>query len=158
MTEIQQEYANAPLGLNDSGWGRSELCESILIEAGRVEEAWDKYGVRANLGQTNLGTFRAMKKKYPDKSDEEILDRLMKLRCCGPTCTDSSIGATMGILRQLCRLFRRQIPVTGVDLFAGDVGPPATGPGPNAPDRVSHRWVLPGPGRDRCPRSSLPEE
>jgi hypothetical protein len=54
------------------------LCEEILLSSGLADEAYRRYGLRANLANTYLGTFRAVAKKYPHKAPGEILGDLVK--------------------------------------------------------------------------------
>lgn len=54
------------------------LCESILISSGRIEEAYQHYGMQASHSNTYLMTFRTIAKKYPNKSAREILADLIK--------------------------------------------------------------------------------
>ncbi|MBM4320484.1 MAG: hypothetical protein FJ125_11115 [Deltaproteobacteria bacterium] len=54
------------------------LCEELLLADGKVEEAYARYGLRANRGGTYLATFRAVAKKYPAKPAEQILADLVK--------------------------------------------------------------------------------
>lgn len=54
------------------------VCEEILLSSGMVDEAYSRYGVRANLGGTYLATFRAVVKKYPHKPAGEILADLVE--------------------------------------------------------------------------------
>lgn len=54
------------------------VCEEILLSSGMVDEAYARYGVRANQGGTYLATFRAVSKKYPHKAAGEILADLVK--------------------------------------------------------------------------------
>ena len=54
------------------------VCEEILLSSGMVDEAYTRYGVRANRGGTYLATFRAVSKKYPHKAAGEILADLVK--------------------------------------------------------------------------------
>ena len=53
-------------------------CEEILLSSGLIDEAYARYGVRANRGGTYLATFRAVSKKYPHKAAGEILADLVK--------------------------------------------------------------------------------
>lgn len=57
--------------------GRSELCEQILLDAGRVEEAYQRFGLSSNAGTTYLATFRAIAKKYPHKQPQMLLADLV---------------------------------------------------------------------------------
>ena len=54
------------------------LCEEILLSSGMIEEAYTRYGLRANQAGTYLATFRAVAKKYPHKPASEILADLVK--------------------------------------------------------------------------------
>lgn len=54
------------------------ICEEILLSSGLVDEAYERYGLRANRGGTYLATFRAVAKKYPHKNAAEILAGLVK--------------------------------------------------------------------------------
>jgi hypothetical protein len=53
------------------------LCEEILLSSGLVDEAYGRYGLRANLGSTYLATFRAVAKKYPHKDARQLLADLV---------------------------------------------------------------------------------
>ena len=53
------------------------LCEEMLLSSGLVDEAYTSYGLRAKRGETYLATFRAVAKKYPHKSPEQILADLV---------------------------------------------------------------------------------
>ena len=67
------EFAEASLGINDPKSEIAIACESILLELGCIDEAYDQYAYEANQKTTNLATFRAIGKKYPHKSAKEIL-------------------------------------------------------------------------------------
>jgi hypothetical protein len=54
------------------------MCEELLLSSGLVDEAYERYGVRALQGGTYLATFRAVAKKYPHKAPREILADLVK--------------------------------------------------------------------------------
>jgi len=54
------------------------VCEEILLSSGLIDEAYMRYGLRANAGGTYLATFRAVAKKYPHKPASEILADLVK--------------------------------------------------------------------------------
>jgi hypothetical protein len=53
------------------------MCEEILLSSGLSEEAYARYGVRANRRGTYLATFRAVAEKYPNKAAAEILADLV---------------------------------------------------------------------------------
>jgi hypothetical protein len=70
-------YAEQSRGLNDPGWQIAEACEAILLSSGLADEAYRRYAMEANLGTTNLATFRAIAKKYPHMAPESILRDLI---------------------------------------------------------------------------------
>lgn len=70
-------YAEESRGLNDPGWQIAQACEAILLSSGLLDEAYRRYAIEANQGTTNLATFRAIAKKYPNKQPEEILRDLV---------------------------------------------------------------------------------
>jgi hypothetical protein len=53
------------------------LCEEVLLSSGLSEEAYERYGLTANRAGTYLAWFRAVSKKYPDKSATEVLADLV---------------------------------------------------------------------------------
>ena len=70
-------YAEASRGLNTPDSYISELCEEILLSSGLAAEAYQRYAIAANQGTTNLATFRAIAKKYPGITAEQILRDLV---------------------------------------------------------------------------------
>jgi hypothetical protein len=54
------------------------MCEEILLSSGLVDEAYKRYGPRTVGSGTYLATFRAVSKKYPNKSAAKILADLVK--------------------------------------------------------------------------------
>ena len=57
------------------------LCERILLDAGRTEDAYRRYGLTAHRGGTHLATFRELAKAYPGVPREQILRDLIE---CSP--------------------------------------------------------------------------
>jgi hypothetical protein len=53
------------------------LCEEILLSSGLVDEAYERYGRRANRAGTYLAWFRAVARKYPHKKPAAILEDLV---------------------------------------------------------------------------------
>jgi len=49
------------------------VCEEILLASGMVDEAYARYGLRANQRGTYLATFRAVARKYPHKAPRDVL-------------------------------------------------------------------------------------
>lgn len=66
-------YAEDARGCNEPGWLIAQTCEAILLSSGMHEEAYRRYALEANWATTNLATFRAIVKKYPNKSPQDIL-------------------------------------------------------------------------------------
>ena len=70
-------YARSSLHQNDGPEAMVQLCEEILLAAGRADEAYRAYAVAANQGTSRLATFRAIARKYPDRAKTEILRDLI---------------------------------------------------------------------------------
>jgi hypothetical protein len=66
-------YAEASRGLNQPDTAIDAACEKILLDLGRVDEAYEKYALAANSSSTGLATFRAIVKKYPARDPKKIL-------------------------------------------------------------------------------------
>ncbi len=66
-------YAEASRGLNQPDPAIDAACERILLDIGRVDEAYEKYALTANGSSTGLATFRAIVKKYPGRDPKKIL-------------------------------------------------------------------------------------
>ena len=69
--------AEASRGSWTSEADAARLCEEILLSSGLVDEAFERYAADANRAGTYLATFRAVAKKYPTKSEEDVLARLV---------------------------------------------------------------------------------
>lgn len=69
-------YAEGSRGLNQPARAIDAACEKILLELGRVDEAYEKYALSANESSTGLATFRAIAKKYPGRDPRSILEDL----------------------------------------------------------------------------------
>lgn len=52
-------------------------CEEILLSSGMVDEAYARYGLRANRAGTYLATYRAVAKKYHHKKPADVLADLV---------------------------------------------------------------------------------
>jgi hypothetical protein len=66
-------YAEASRGLNQPDVAIDAACEKILLDVGRVDEAYEKYALTANGSSTGLATFRALVRKYPGRDPKKIL-------------------------------------------------------------------------------------
>ena len=70
-------YAEEGRGINDSPIAIARVCEELLLGAGLIDEAYQRYGLAANQASTYLGWFRAVAKKYPHKAANEVLADLV---------------------------------------------------------------------------------
>jgi hypothetical protein len=77
-TEAALAYAEGCRSLSASDYEVDQVCEQILRSAGRLDEAYTRYGVRTGRGSTYLATFRSVAKKYPHKAPGEILQDLVR--------------------------------------------------------------------------------
>jgi len=66
-------YAEASRGLNQPSAAIDAACEKILLDSGRVDEAYDKYALTANGSSTGLATFRTIVRKYPGREPKNVL-------------------------------------------------------------------------------------
>lgn len=71
------EYAQSASDLTMPFGARAALCESILLEAGRRDEAYDRFALEAATGNTRLQRFRSIAHKYPERDPEAILADLV---------------------------------------------------------------------------------
>lgn len=55
----------------------ARICEGILLDSGKADEAYRRYGLAANRTTTHLATFRALTRKYPDLPPQDILADLV---------------------------------------------------------------------------------
>lgn len=69
-------YAEAARGPWTSDGAVDGICEEILLSSGLADEAYTRYGVRANRGGTYLATFRRVVAKYPNQKPGDILVEL----------------------------------------------------------------------------------
>ena len=76
-TDEALQFALRALNRNDSPASAACECESILLAAGRVDEAYRDHALLANRGGASLGTYRAIAKKYPNIAPAKILGDLI---------------------------------------------------------------------------------
>lgn len=69
--------AEASRGPWSSDLDIDRIGEEILLSSGMVEEAYQRYGLKANRAGTYLATFRAVAKRYPSKDPRTILSDLV---------------------------------------------------------------------------------
>jgi len=65
--------AEASRGPYSSDLQIDRLGEEILLSSGMAEEAYRRYGLSANRAGTYLATFRAVRKRYPEKDARTVL-------------------------------------------------------------------------------------
>jgi hypothetical protein len=82
------------------------LCEKILIDAGRVEEAYQTYGLHVRTGASYLNAFRAIVKKYPGKEPATILRDLIQ-RSGGDDGRWFATAKSLGLLDLALELAKR---------------------------------------------------
>ena len=70
-------YAESSRGRNQPNVEIAQAGEEILLSSGLRDEAYRRYAIQANQCTTNLNTFRAIAKKYPDKGAAVILRDLV---------------------------------------------------------------------------------
>jgi hypothetical protein len=66
-------YAENSRGLNQPEATIDAVCEKILLDLGRVDEAYGKYALTANGSSTGLATFRAIVRTYPGYDPKKVL-------------------------------------------------------------------------------------
>ncbi|MFQ5644749.1 MAG: hypothetical protein ACE5FQ_13780 [Thiogranum sp.] len=71
------QYAEASRGLNQPDSVIDQACEEILISSGLHEEAYQRYGLSAAVGNSWIARFRAVAKRYPEKDKSQILADLI---------------------------------------------------------------------------------
>jgi len=72
-TDEALAYAEASRGLNQPDAAIDAACEKILLDLGRVDEAYEKYALTAKSSSTGLAAFRTIVKKYPGGDPKKIL-------------------------------------------------------------------------------------
>jgi hypothetical protein len=55
----------------------ARFAEDALLKVGRRAEAFDQYALLANQANSNLSTFRALAKKYPELAPDKLLAHLI---------------------------------------------------------------------------------
>ncbi len=71
------QYAEASRGLNQPDSAIDQACEEILISSGLHEEAYQRYGLGAAVGNSYIARFRAVAKRYAMKDKSQILADLI---------------------------------------------------------------------------------
>ncbi|MBF0298647.1 MAG: hypothetical protein HQK51_08005 [Oligoflexia bacterium] len=71
------KYAEESKGLNDPKILIDIFCEETLLDKGDWKIAYEQYALSANQKNTKVATFRAIKKKYPQFLEDQILKDLI---------------------------------------------------------------------------------
>ena len=70
-------YVRGHAGSTASREAIANFAEDALLKAGRRAEAFDQYALLANQANSNLSTFRALAKKYPELAPDKLLGHLI---------------------------------------------------------------------------------
>jgi hypothetical protein len=105
-TDEAIRYAEGSQGSTDSPAAIARGCEAVLLAAGRTGEAYRRFAYTANRAGSHLATFRAIKKKYPDKAPQAILGDLIA-QTPGEEGTWFATAKTLGLLDLALDLARR---------------------------------------------------
>jgi hypothetical protein len=76
-------YAEAARSVTIPGFSETSIdrfCEKLLIDHGRSDEAYRRYGLRAANGKTNLSVYRSLVRTYPDRDHRRMLLDLIETR------------------------------------------------------------------------------
>ncbi|MCW2242552.1 hypothetical protein [Azospirillum canadense] len=83
LYEAALAYAEACRDSKLGGYDERRIdrfCESVLLKAGREEEAYRRFGLRAGAGVTYLATYRDTLRRYPGKEPRQVLLDLIAAR------------------------------------------------------------------------------
>jgi len=71
--------------INTSQYSIDRFCEKVLLNAGRLEEGYQRYAISANRANTYLAWFNSIKKKYGAiRKDEQLLLDLINKKIVEP--------------------------------------------------------------------------
>ncbi|MAE43980.1 MAG: hypothetical protein CMF63_03140 [Magnetovibrio sp.] len=80
LTDAAISFSVARRGVGYDKWQIIGFCERVLLDAGREEEAYRKYGLFAAAANTYLSVFRATAKRYPKRDPRQVLLDLIAAR------------------------------------------------------------------------------
>jgi hypothetical protein len=83
LWEAAIAFAEAARSSTNPGFSEMSIdrfCEKLLIEHGRSDEAYRRYGLRAASGTTNLSVYRSLVRAYPDRDRRRMLLDLIETR------------------------------------------------------------------------------
>lgn len=67
------EHVQSESNTNNEEYEINQFCESVLIDMGRIDEAYKKYGLKVPSYGTNLNIYRGVCKKYPTIDKRKVL-------------------------------------------------------------------------------------
>ena len=70
-------YLRERAGSTTSETSIARFAEEELLKAGRRAEAFNQYALLANQANTQIATYRALAKKYPELAKDKLLDHLI---------------------------------------------------------------------------------
>jgi hypothetical protein len=76
-------YAEAARSVTNPGFSETSIdrfCEKLMIDHGRSDEAYRRYGLRAANGTTNLSVYHSLVRTYPDREHRRMLLDLIETR------------------------------------------------------------------------------
>ena len=74
------EYAEAHLDRGYDEYDILNFCERVLLESGRREEAYRRYGLFSVIATNNVTVFKKTVKKYPERDPRQVLLDLIAVR------------------------------------------------------------------------------
>ena len=83
LWEAAMAFAEAARSSTNPGFSEMSIarfCEKLLIDHGRSDEAYRRYGLRAAGGATNLSVYRSLVRTYPDRDHRRMLLDLIETR------------------------------------------------------------------------------
>jgi hypothetical protein len=83
LWEAAIAFAEAARSSTNPGFSEMSIdrfCEKLLIDHGRADEAYRRYGLRAVSGTTNLSVYRSLVRTYPDRDHRRMLLDLIEAR------------------------------------------------------------------------------
>jgi hypothetical protein len=83
LWEAAIAFAEAARSVTNPGFSDTSIdrfCEKLLIEHGRSDEAYRRYGLRAAGGATNLSVYGSLVRAYPDRDCRRMLQDLIETR------------------------------------------------------------------------------
>ena len=67
------EHVQSESNTNNEEYEINQFCESILLDMSKIEEAYEKYGLKVPSYGTNLNIYRGVCKKYPTIDKRKVL-------------------------------------------------------------------------------------